>query len=37
MVVNEVDVIPTDEPLPNLPVARALWIPKPNLKVAAAA
>jgi L-arabinose isomerase len=37
MVVNEVDVIPTDEPLPNLPVARAFWIPQPNLKVAAAA
>jgi L-arabinose isomerase len=37
MVINEVDVIPTDQPLPNLPVARALWIPKPNLKVAAAA
>ena len=37
MVVNEVDVVPTDEPLPNLPVARALWIPQPNLKVAAAA
>jgi L-arabinose isomerase len=37
MVVNQVDVIPTDEPLPNLPVARALWIPQPNLKVAAAA
>jgi L-arabinose isomerase len=36
MVVNEVDVIPTDAPLPNLPVARALWIPQPNLKVAAA-
>jgi L-arabinose isomerase len=37
MVVNKVDVIPTDEPLPNLPVARALWIPQPSLKVAAAA
>ena len=37
MLVNEVDVVPTDEPLPNLPVAHALWIPKPNLKVAAAA
>jgi L-arabinose isomerase len=37
MVVNEVEVVPTDEPLPNLPVARALWIPQPNLKVAAAA
>jgi L-arabinose isomerase len=37
MVVNSVEVIPTDKPLPNLPVARALWIPQPNLKVAAAA
>ena len=36
MVVNEVEVVPTDHPLPNLPVARALWIPRPNLKVAAA-
>jgi L-arabinose isomerase len=35
MVVNEVEVVPTDEPLPNLPVASALWIPQPNLKVAA--
>ncbi len=24
-------------PLPNLPVARAVWVPKPSLKVAAAA
>ncbi len=37
MVVNEVEVVPTDAPLPRLPVARALWVPKPNLKVAAAA
>jgi L-arabinose isomerase len=37
MIVNEVDVVPTDEPLPKLPVARALWVPKPNLKVGAAA
>jgi L-arabinose isomerase len=37
IVANIVDVVPTDEPLPNLPVARALWIPRPNLKVAAAA
>jgi L-arabinose isomerase len=37
MVVNEVDVVPTDAPLPKLPVARALWVPKPSLKVAAAA
>jgi len=37
LIVNPVDVVPTDEPLPNLPVARALWIPEPNLKVAAVA
>ncbi len=37
MVVNEVEVVPTDAPLPKLPVARALWVPQPNLKVAAAA
>ncbi|MCB8979934.1 MAG: L-arabinose isomerase [Ardenticatenaceae bacterium] len=36
LIVNKVDVVPTDEPLPKLPVARALWIPQPNLKVAAA-
>jgi L-arabinose isomerase len=36
LVANIVDVIPTDEPLPKLPVARALWLPRPNLKVAAA-
>lgn|SRR5574341_953504 len=37
IVANVVDVVPTDAPLPKLPVARALWIPRPNLKVAAAA
>ena len=37
MVVNVVDVVPTDEPLPKLPVARALWLPRPDLKTAAAA
>ena len=37
IVANIVDVVPTDEALPNLPVARALWIPRPNLKTAAAA
>ena len=37
IVANVVDVVPTDEPLPKLPVARALWSPRPNLKVAAAA
>jgi len=37
LVVNEIDVIQPDEALPNLPVARAVWLPKPSLKVAAAA
>ena len=37
IVANVVDVVPTDEPLPNLPVARALWLPRPNLRTAAAA
>jgi L-arabinose isomerase len=37
MVVNQVEVLPTDAPLPKLPVARALWVPAPNLKVAATA
>jgi L-arabinose isomerase len=37
LVANTVDVVPTDEPLPKLPVARALWLPRPNLKTAAAA
>ena len=36
MVVNEVDVVPPAEPLPKLSVARAVWIPQPNLKTAAA-
>jgi L-arabinose isomerase len=37
MVVNQINVIPPPQPLPKLPVARAVWIPEPNLKVAAAA
>jgi L-arabinose isomerase len=37
LVANIVDVVPTDEPLPKLPVARALWLPRPSLKIAAAA
>ena len=36
MVANVVDVVPTDQPLPKLPVARSLWLPRPNLKIAAA-
>jgi L-arabinose isomerase len=37
MIVNAVDVVPPDAPLPRLPVARVVWVPKPDLKVAAAA
>ncbi len=37
MVVNEVDVVPLDEPMPKLPVASALWVPRPNLEVGAGA
>jgi L-arabinose isomerase len=37
MVVNEVDVIEPDQPLSRLPVARAVWIPRPSLKHAAGA
>jgi L-arabinose isomerase len=34
--VNEVDVVPS-APLPKLPVARAVWVPRPSFEVAAAA
>ena len=37
LVVNEVDVVPPDQPLPKMPVARAVWLPQPDLKTAAAA
>jgi len=37
MVANVGDVIPTEQPLPKLPVARAFWQPRPDLKTAAAA
>jgi L-arabinose isomerase len=37
LVVNAVDVVPPDEPLPKLPVARAVWMPRPDLSTAAAA
>ncbi|MBI1878468.1 MAG: L-arabinose isomerase, partial [Chloroflexi bacterium] len=36
MIVNMVDSVLTDAPLPKLPVARALWLPQPDLKTAAA-
>ena len=37
IIVNTVDVIEPEAPLPKLPVARALWRPRPNLQVGAAA
>jgi L-arabinose isomerase len=37
MIVNEVDVIQPDKPLLKLPVSSAVWVPRPNLKTAAAA
>jgi L-arabinose isomerase len=37
MIVNEVEVVQPDQALPKLPVARAVWLPKPSLRVAAAA
>ncbi|MBM4090165.1 MAG: L-arabinose isomerase [Planctomycetes bacterium] len=37
MLVNVVDAVAPDQPLPNLPVARAVWAPRPDLKTAAAA
>ena len=37
MIVNEVDVVGADAPLPKLPVARVVWVPKPDLKTGAAA
>jgi L-arabinose isomerase len=37
MIVNQVNVVPPEHPLPKLPVARALWIPEPDLKTAATA
>ncbi len=35
LVLNEVDVVPSDEPLPKLPVARAVWEPRPDLATSA--
>jgi L-arabinose isomerase len=37
LIVNTVKVVKPDAPLPHLPVARVVWVPQPNLKVAAAA
>ncbi|MEV0531062.1 L-arabinose isomerase [Kitasatospora sp. NPDC050463] len=32
LVANEIDVVAPPAPLPNLPVARAVWKPRPNLR-----
>jgi L-arabinose isomerase len=37
MIVNQVDVVKPDRDLPRLPVARAVWVPHPDLATAAAA
>jgi L-arabinose isomerase len=37
LVVNEVELTEPDEPLPNLPVARAVWTPLPDFETAASA
>ena len=35
MVTNDIEVVPPDEPLPKLPVARAVWKPAPSLATSA--
>ena len=37
LIVNEIDVIQPQQPLAQLPVARAVWVPRPNQKIAATA
>jgi L-arabinose isomerase len=37
LVANEIDVVPPDEPLPRLPVARAVWRSAPDFATAAQA
>jgi L-arabinose isomerase len=37
LLLNEIDVVAPPHPLPRLPVARAFWKPRPDLKTAAAA
>jgi L-arabinose isomerase len=36
LLVNEVEVVAPEQPMPKLPVAQALWVPKPNLAEACA-
>jgi L-arabinose isomerase len=37
LIVNSVDCVKADAGMPKLPVARAMWVPQPNLKIAAGA
>lgn len=37
LIINDVDVVAPEHELPKLPVARAVWVPQPDLKVSAAA
>ena len=37
LIANEVDVVEPDEPLPRLPVARAVWRPQPDFATSAEA
>ena len=32
LLASEIEVVPPDAPLPNLPVARAVWKPAPDLR-----
>ena len=34
LIINEVDVVKPDEPMPKLPVAQAVWEPRPNFETA---
>ncbi len=36
LLVNEVDVVAPDQPMPKLPVAQAVWVPKPDFETACA-
>jgi L-arabinose isomerase len=37
MIVNELDTVKPPQEMPNLPVAKVLWEPRPNLEIAGAA
>jgi L-arabinose isomerase len=36
LLVNEVEVVDPNEPMPKLPVAQAMWVPKPDFETACA-